>query len=267
MLRAHFRFYFAALLVLMLTVAVSSETPGFVPLGSSLPQSQPFIVSTTENNSTQHHNASVNARPLKLSTTQYSWKEIALEHASRSKVSLIVAIQDYGPRSFSELVKRLTALQEQCQKSINLELEIFFTHFGDTELLQFDIIDQSAQLFNEQIKFIAPSSPKAQLSLGQAYNNAAEKASGSVLIFTTDTLQDLSAASVMGMVRVLKNSDIGIVAPKIVDGQTGGTTVFSTGISFVLGKNPHKSAWSSWYVSLNPFVCIFIRYGPTEAVY
>lgn len=184
-----------------------------------------------------------------LSEKQYETTDFSSLKAPDAKVSLIVAVMDYSPRNFPALVSRMANLYEQSLKSTNLKLEIFFTHLGPSSAVQFDIIEGSLQQFNEKIRFVIASTSKAaNTKLAAAYNYAASKASGSTLIFTTDTIQDISVDSIIQMARALAHPEVGVVAPKIIDGGSGGSSVFSTGISFVLGKNPHKSSWASWYV-------------------
>lgn len=251
MSHAHSRSVTTALLMLLLVAVVSSTPSSPSPVEPPVAQPTTLEPSPTSLPTADVANSSESSSLLRLSSEVYSWQEFSYLDVFESSATLVIAVQEYGARGFPELVQRLSFLQEESQKTMLKGIEIILVHFGDSEALQYDVIDKVSQLFNENIKFIPPSPKQSHTNLGDAFNNAAKKARGSFLIFATDTLQDLSAASIVQMARVLKHPDVAMVAPKIVDGHTGGSTIFSTGVTFVQGKNPHKSTWSSWFVSLH----------------
>lgn len=183
-------------------------------------------------------------RLLQLDPKTYTWDEFPTHVDDAVPVSLIIAIKDYGP-GFNGLIRTLDDMA-RCYSWANVT-DVLLTHYGDTDALPFDVIENfSASLRN--YKFVHPDVKKAHITLGEAFNKAAKLATSPTLIFLTDVSYGIKCQDMRAMARALRHPDVGIVAPKIVDTRTAGQTVFSSGISFVLGKNPHKSTWNNWYV-------------------
>ena len=188
-----------------------------------------------------------------LPSTQYKSSDFAGFDASGLQFSLIVAVKDYGPRNFPALVQRLSLLQEQSQKAMLKPLQILLAHVGPADSIQYDILARMAQLFTDNLQYLGPRPPNASMKLSTALNNAAALAVGDVLLFSSDMLEDITIASILNLARYLRHNDVGIVGPKLVDASKGGTTVFSAGLDFILGKNPHKPSWTSWYEHILSF--------------
>lgn len=185
---------------------------------------------------------------IALPSTLYLPSNFSSLDASRLRFSLIVAVKDYGPRNLPILVQMLSLLQEQSQKELVNPIEIFLVHVGPADTIQHDVLGRMTQLFSPNLQYLGPRPPNASMKLSTALNDAAALATGDILFFSSDMLEDISIASILNLAKHVLHSDIGIVGPKLVDASRGGTTVFSSGLDFLLGKNPHKPSWTSWYV-------------------
>jgi hypothetical protein len=108
-----------------------------------------------------------------------------------------------------------------------------------------------SQLFSPRFQFVGPTSIIGVQKLSAALNHAATLATGDILLFASDMLEDITIASILSLAKMVHHPKIGIVGPKLLDASKGGSTVFSAGIDFVLGKNPHRPSWTAWYEDLN----------------
>jgi glycosyltransferase involved in cell wall biosynthesis len=182
---------------------------------------------------------------IALSSRKYSNSDFADFDISGSTISLIVAVKDYSPRIFPPLVQSLANLREQGQET-KMNFEILLAHVGPSDSIQYDTINRLAQLFTPHLRFIGPDPPNQAISLAEAMNKAANLSTGSTLFFTSDMLLDVASSSLLYMSKVVQHPEIGMVAPKLLDASKGDSVIFSAGLDFVLGKNPHKAIWNSW---------------------
>lgn len=242
----HFRFNLRALLMLALlltgtrtsSLVQSADVPSaLIPGATSFdePSSKTLAANTD--------------RLLQLDPKNYTWEEFPTHVDDMVPVSLIFAIKDYG-QNFKGLLRSLDDLT-RCYSYVNIT-NIILTHYGDTDALPFDVIESFSATFNSLTQFVHPDLKKPHITLGEAFNKAAKLATSPTLIFLTDSSYNIGCYSMRAMARVLRHPNVGIVAPKILDERTAQQTIFSTGISFVLGKNPHKSTWNNWYVPILP---------------
>lgn len=254
---------FFSLLILSFTLANVTSSNSTV--------SQPAPLSNTTYTVQQHENSAVKPKsdnvpvtiPLKveLTTKKYSSSDFVDFDASDVKISVIVSIKDYSPRVFTPLVQKLSYLLEESRKVLKKDLEIFLVHYGPSETIQSELVNRMTQLFSTQFRYIGPESWTETSKLNTALNRAATFATGDALFFSSDMLSDVSISSLQYLAKVLKHPDIGVAAPRLLDASKGDSVIFSAGIEFVLGKNPHKSSWGNWYVNFTSFGLKITRRG------
>jgi hypothetical protein len=241
----------------------------FAHIIASQPTGQPIAFNTLSTTTTQQKdhvdiestkNTNHALHSIALSTTKYSNADFASYDATGHQISLIIGILDYSPRVFPPLVRMLSNLQEQSQKAMVKPLEILLVHIGHPETVEHSILSRLSQLFTSHLRYIGPDPPTAAIKLSVGLNRAAEQATGDILLFATDMLDDISISSIIQMAKTLSHPDIGIVAPKLLDSSKGGSIIFSTGLDFILGKNPHKPVWTNWYEIFATFKSIFVNH-------
>lgn len=245
-------------LLLLLVLSTSANLP---PIANGQPVATAEVQQTITRQLTTDDIVNVPTATLKTAepkdevknmapTLKFTEADFRAYSAPGAKVTLIVAVKDYGVRGFPVLAAKLWDLQ---QKNPGGEFsQIIFVHVGAPENVQYDMLSIFANKPAAQFEFMGPETTSMATKLSAAFNKAAKKATGDYLLFLTDLLEDVSANAISEMARLLQHPKIGIVGPKLIDGSKGNRVVWSAGLDLLNGKNPHRPSWTSWYVSHFP---------------